>query len=98
MEEVLRILHTGGKFVCVETSQPKWRVVNAFYHLYLNKVVPLVGGLISGHKGAYRYLGTSALNFPRAEQIAGMLLRTGFRKVSYDYMTFGIVAKHVGTK
>lgn len=98
LKEVLRTLRSGGKFVCVETSQPRVRPLTILYHMYLKKAVPFIGGLISRRKFAYRYLGTSAINFPGAEKIADILLRAGFRRVSRRQLTFGVTAIHVGVK
>ena len=98
LSEIVRSLQVGGKFVCVETSQPKRRSLRILYHLYLMKIVPLVGWIISRRKNAYRYLGMSAANFPSAEEISRMLLNAGFREVSFKRLTFGIVARHVGVK
>ncbi len=98
LKEVLRTLRCGGRFVCVETSQPKQRPLKILYHLYLRKIVPWLGGLVSGRKAAYRYLGASAVNFPPAEQVAEMLLNAGFQEASFKLLAFGVVALHVGVK
>ncbi len=98
VREVLRVLRPGGKFVCIETSQPRWFPLRTLYQLYLRKVVPLVGGLMSGCKNAYRHLGMSAANFPPAEEIAEMLLSAGFREASFKHMAFGVVAMHICVK
>jgi demethylmenaquinone methyltransferase/2-methoxy-6-polyprenyl-1,4-benzoquinol methylase len=96
--EILRTLRLQGRFVFVETSQPKSLLFRVLYHLYLSRVVPLVGWLISGNKGAYHYLGISATNFPSAEEVSKMLSSAGFRNVSFRRITFGAVALHVGEK
>lgn len=98
LREILRVLCAGGKFVCIETSQPKRRPLKMLYHLYLQKVVPLLGWLVSRQKGAYKYLGLSAANFPEAEKIRTVLLNVGFRIVLFKRLTFGIVALHIGLK
>lgn len=98
LKEVLRALRPGGKFVCVETNQPRHGLLRILYHLYLRKVVPLIGGLVSGCKGAYHYLGMSAANFPSGEEIREVLLSVGFREVSFRRMALGVVGMHVGTK
>jgi len=98
LKEIVRVLQPRGKFVCIETSQPRPRLLRILYHLYLRKVVPFVGGLVSRRESAYRYLGVSATNFPAAEEIAYMLSRAGFPEVSFKRMTFGVVALHLGNK
>ncbi len=98
IQEVYRTLRKGGKFVCVETSQPSLRPISLFYHMYLRKILPLIGGLVSKRKLAYRYLAVSAINFPRAEEISDLLLRAGFRKVSFKHLTLGLVAIHISVK
>ena len=98
LKEVLRALRPGGRFVCVETSQPSRRLFRVLFRLYCMKMVPLVGWLISGRRGAYRYLGLSAANFPSGEEVAAMLLNAGFRRASFVPRTFGVVALHVAVK
>ncbi len=98
LKEVLRTLRPSGWFACVETSQPRWRLVRDVYHLYLRRVVPLVGSLISKKRGAYRYLALSAENFPPALKIAEMFREVGFRSVSFRQLTGGIVAIHRAVK
>ena len=98
LKEVVRALRFGGKFVCVETSQPKLHPLRILYHLYLTRIVPLVGWLVSRRKNPYRYLGTSAANFPPAEVVARILFDAGFQEVSFKHLTLGLVALHLGTK
>ncbi len=96
--EALRILRPGGKLVCIETSQPEWAPLRILYHLYLRKIVLLVGGLISRHKDAYRYLSVSAIGFPTAAGIVDILLEAGFRDVAFKHIALGSVAIHVCLK
>ncbi len=98
LKEACRTLRPNGKFVFVETSQPKRRELRKLYHLYLVKIVPLAGWLVSKTKNPYRYLGMSAANFPLAEEIADMLMGAGFHKVTFKRLTLGLVALHEGTK
>lgn len=98
LQETLRSLHTNGKLVFVETSQPKSQFIRTIYHLYLTKIVPNIGWLFSRQKSAYNYLGKSAANFPSAEKIASTLKKSGFKKVFYTQITLGAVALHIGLK
>ena len=98
MKEIVRILRHGGRFVSVESSQPRGRLLLTLYHFYFLKVVPFIGWLFSRQRSPYRYLSLSITNFPSAQAIAKMLLRVGFRKVSVERFNFGTVALHIATK
>jgi demethylmenaquinone methyltransferase/2-methoxy-6-polyprenyl-1,4-benzoquinol methylase len=98
LKEALRVLRLGGRFVCVETSQPDSRLLRAVFQLYCLRIVPLIGWLVTRQRDAYRYLGVSAANFLSAEKLSAMLVNDGFRKVSFVHYTFGAVGLHVATK
>jgi demethylmenaquinone methyltransferase/2-methoxy-6-polyprenyl-1,4-benzoquinol methylase len=96
--EVARILRPGGRYVILEFTTPRAAPIRAAYHLYFHHVLPLVGGLLSGNRAAYRYLPESVAHFPAPAQLAARLRAAGFRDVSWSIMTFGTVALHVAVK
>ncbi len=98
LEEVLRVLPPGGRYVIVESSQPKCRLVRWLFHLYLRVFVAKVGQWISGNKGAYNYLAESAANFYAPDEVKKMLLEAGFRDVAYHPLFFGAAGIHVAVK
>jgi demethylmenaquinone methyltransferase/2-methoxy-6-polyprenyl-1,4-benzoquinol methylase len=98
LEEILRVTRYGGKFVVVETSQPTSYPLRIALHFYLGKIVPLIGGLISRNKDAYRYLGISAMNFYSAENVREILRHSGFERINFKSLAFGIAAIHVSIK
>jgi demethylmenaquinone methyltransferase/2-methoxy-6-polyprenyl-1,4-benzoquinol methylase len=59
-------------------------------------VLPVIGGAISGTREAYEYLPESVRKFPRAPELAQMMRDAGFGTVDWEFLTFGIVALHVG--
>ena len=59
-------------------------------------VIEVIGGLISGASDAYTYLPDSVRKFPDAPGLAAKMSAAGFRDVSFERMTFGIVALHTG--
>ena len=95
LREVRRVLRPGGRFVILEFSTPRNRLVRATYHSYFHHVLPFVGRLISGHRTAYTYLPMSVAQFPTEERLADRLRRSGFDEVSWQRLTFGIAAIHV---
>jgi demethylmenaquinone methyltransferase/2-methoxy-6-polyprenyl-1,4-benzoquinol methylase len=98
LKEATRTLKNKGRFTCVETSQPKNSLVRGFFHFYCLRIVPLIGGLISGRKAAYKYLGKSAANFPFPQDILAMLKKAGFKRATFKPLSFGIVGLYFATK
>lgn len=98
LKEATRTMKKDGRFACVETSQPNSRLVRAFFLFYCLRIVPFVGGLISGRKAAYKYLGKSAANFPLPQEIVAMLKRAGFRKATFKPLYLGVIALYVAKK
>lgn len=98
LKETLRILKPGAKLVVLEFSNEITSFVKPFYHLYLEKIMPLVGGIVSGNQEAYRYLASSVKSFSKPEELKNQLLKIGFENVYYTPLTFGIAYIHVGIK
>lgn len=98
LAEVLRVLSAGGRYVIVETSQPKSKLLRTLYHLYLRQLVFRLGYRLSGNRGAYHYLAESAARFYTAEEVAEMLVTAGFRQVSCRRLFWGAVSIHVAVK
>ena len=98
LAELHRVLKAGGTAAILEFSTPPNRAFRALYGFYSGWVLPRLGGLLSGSPDAYRYLPESVRNFPGAELLADEMRQAGFCDVSFERMTFGIVALHLGRK
>ncbi len=98
LAEIVRILSTGGRFVCVETSQPRSKVIRRLFHLYLRWFVYGVGRLISGNKTAYRYMAESAARFHGPAQVNSMLRAAGFSAVRHRGFLLGAIGLYVALK
>lgn len=94
--EMRRVLRPGGALAILEFTQPPNQAFAAAYNWYSRRVLPVVGGAISGAPEAYRYLPESVRKFPGAPALAGMMMESGFGPVDWEYLTFGIAALHVG--
>jgi demethylmenaquinone methyltransferase/2-methoxy-6-polyprenyl-1,4-benzoquinol methylase len=98
LREVCRVLVNGGRFVILEFTTPRNAVMRPLYRLYFHYVLPLVGGIVSGHRTAYRYLPASVAQFPAEEELASRMQAAGFSDVQWTSLSFGIAAIHVGRK
>jgi demethylmenaquinone methyltransferase/2-methoxy-6-polyprenyl-1,4-benzoquinol methylase len=97
-EEFLRVLKPGGVAAILEFSQPTNPAFGALYGFFSTRVLPQVGGMISGSRDAYSYLPESIKRFPGAEDLAALMKAAGFQRVEFERMTGGAVALHLGYK
>jgi demethylmenaquinone methyltransferase/2-methoxy-6-polyprenyl-1,4-benzoquinol methylase len=98
LSEVYRVLASGARFVILEFTTPPSAVVRTLYHFYFHHLLPLIGGVISGHRTAYKYLPRSVANFPAEAALAQHMRDAGFVDVRWESLSLGIAAIHVGRK
>lgn len=96
--EMHRVLKVDGKLVILELSVPSNAFVRWCYKLYFLKMLPAIGGWISGDRGAYEYLPASVLKFPAPDKFMDMMRGAGFSEVSQRSFTLGICRMYVGLK
>ncbi|MGA2275942.1 MAG: bifunctional demethylmenaquinone methyltransferase/2-methoxy-6-polyprenyl-1,4-benzoquinol methylase UbiE [Bryobacteraceae bacterium] len=96
LKEMRRVLAAGGMAAILEFSQPPNRAFAALYHFYSRRILPVIGGALSGSRDAYAYLPESVRKFPAAAELADEMRRAGFTEVSYEYLSGGIAALHRG--
>ena len=98
LAEILRVIRPGGRFVIIETSQPPNPVLRSLFHFYLRYVTAPVGGILSGHYGAYKYLAHSARQYFTREELAELLYSAGFSRVDSQPLMGGIAGIFTATK
>ena len=96
LAEMRRVLRPGGMAAILEFSQPPNALFAALYHFYSRRVLPLIGGALSGSRDAYTYLPESVRKFPSAEELAEEMRHAAFEEVRYERFTGGIVTLHLG--
>ena len=94
LAEANRVLKPGGRFFCLEFSQVVLPLLSRLYDLYSFKVLPAMGGAVTGDPEAYRYLVESIRRFPPQDELAQMLRDAGFDQVDYRNLSGGIAAIH----
>ena len=98
LAEIFRVLAPEGRFVIVESSQPKSRLIRKLFHLYLRWFVSRVGYWLSGNRGAYQYLAESARRFYGPDEVKGLLLSVGFKEVLYQSLMLGAAGIYLAVK
>lgn len=96
LQEMVRVVKPGGKVLVLEMTFPRNLRLRAFFTWYLNHVIPVVGGLISGNSSAYRYLPDSIQDFLHPDQLADLFQNAGLRSVEEFPLTFGLTYLHEG--
>jgi len=96
LKEAFRVLRIGGHFLCLEFSAVDVPGLDTLYDLYSFNVIPALGRSVVGDAEAYRYLVESIRRFPKPNDFAAMIAAAGFRRVSAQPLTGGIVALHSG--
>ena len=98
LTEMYRVLKPGGKVVILEFSTPERFPMKQLYRFYFKKILPWIGGIVSGNRKAYEYLPTSVFAFPQGGQFLNIMQSCGYRRVLQRRLTFGIASLYVGEK
>ena len=98
LAELSRVLKPGGWVAVLEFSRPTNVILRPVFGLYFRKLLPWLGGLVSGSRSAYSYLPASVQKFPDQSQLSLLMEQAGFDQVGYENLTGGIAALHMGRR
>ena len=98
LSELLRVLKPNGVVAILEFSEPVSGLFRRLVGFYNRNLLPRIGGLLSGSRGAYEYLPDSISRFPNQETLAGMMRAAGFEDVRFENLSGGIAALHTGRR
>jgi len=98
LAEANRVLKKGGKFICLEFSKVNDYFLQKIYDAYSFNVIPKIGEVVLKDRSSYQYLVESIRRFPTQENFKKMIEEAGFKNVSYQNLSFGAAAIHIGTK
>ncbi|OFX83151.1 MAG: bifunctional demethylmenaquinone methyltransferase/2-methoxy-6-polyprenyl-1,4-benzoquinol methylase [Bacteroidetes bacterium GWF2_33_16] len=98
LSEIFRVLKPKGRLIVLEFSKPNRFPVKQFYHFYFKVVLPLIGRIVSKDKSAYTYLPESVMRFPEKVNFINLLEQIGFKKCSFQSLSFGIACIYIGNK
>lgn len=92
LREARRVLRPGARLVVLDFFRPRRAVTRAVQAIYNRQILPLVGGLVSGDRGAYHYLARSIERFSTREEVEEMARAAGFGEVRGEDLTLGVAA------
>ena len=98
LQEMCRVLKSGGKALILEFSQVRSEALKSLYDAWSFGMLPILGRLVADDEDSYRYLAESIRKHPPQEELAGMMREAGFEDVRYRNLTGGIVAIHSGVR
>ncbi len=95
--EFARVLRPGGRIALLEVAEPNARVLRLFHGFYFQKMVPVIGGLLSDRQ-AYSYLPKSYAYLPAPEELISMIEASGFDSVHRKVLGLGAAQLITGTR
>jgi demethylmenaquinone methyltransferase/2-methoxy-6-polyprenyl-1,4-benzoquinol methylase len=95
--ELARVVRPGGRIALLEVSTPDNPVLKTGNGFYFNRIVPLIGGLLSD-RSAYQYLPRSMAYLPAPETMIDMLRQAGFTDARRTQLSGGLTQLIAGTR
>lgn len=96
--ELRRVLKPNGWAAVLEFSRPVVPGFRSLAAVYCTRLLPRIGGIISGSRSAYEYLPDSVSRFPDQETLSAMMTAVGFVGVGFENLTGGVAALHTGRR
>ena len=87
LKELRRVLEPGGWLAVLEFSKPEARSFRKLFEFYFQRLLPAIGGIVSGSQSAYRYLPDSVMRFPDQAGLAGLMSQAGFVQIEWQNLT-----------
>jgi ubiquinone/menaquinone biosynthesis methyltransferase len=97
LEEMRRVLGRDGRLVVLDFFRPQRVLTRAVQTLYNRRLLPLVGGAVSGDRAAYRYLAQSIERFSSRDEVEQLCRVAGFADVRGVDLTLGIAGMVVAS-
>jgi len=98
LQEMARVTKPGGRVMVLEFGQMQIPLIGGAYKFYSEKILPILGGWVTGQKDAYEYLQKSSAAFPCREGFLDLMKQAGsFSDMKYVPVSLGIAYIYIGT-
>jgi len=98
LKEIHRVLKPHGRLVMIEPAMPENPIVSLAFSFYFRFIMPIIGGIISGDRKAYKYLNDSVEDFPSPDDFMALIREAGFGHVKAFPHTLGMAMIYFGEK
>jgi demethylmenaquinone methyltransferase / 2-methoxy-6-polyprenyl-1,4-benzoquinol methylase len=98
LREQARIVKPGGRVVCLDATPPRPGLLLPLIRFYLDRVIPVIGTLLTGQPDAYAYLARTAQAFKTGQEIAVLMESAGLQDTRCRTFVFGAMSLVVGRK
>jgi demethylmenaquinone methyltransferase/2-methoxy-6-polyprenyl-1,4-benzoquinol methylase len=98
LSEMVRVIKKGGMVIILEFTLPRKGLMRRLFPIYFQRILPWMGGLISGDRGAYAYLPESVFHFASSENYEEIMRKVGLENVGSRSLTGGVASIISGTK
>ncbi|MEM8609950.1 MAG: bifunctional demethylmenaquinone methyltransferase/2-methoxy-6-polyprenyl-1,4-benzoquinol methylase UbiE [Myxococcota bacterium] len=88
LREMARVTKPRGRVAVLELSEPNVGMLSPLARFHVRKVIPRIGGMLSGSR-EYRYLQQSIAAFPPADEFAQQMEGAGLEVLEVLPLTFG---------
>ena len=96
LAELARVVKPGGRVLVLEFSPPPRGLLGSLFRFYFARVLPLVGGCISGDREAYRYLPRTVSQWMEPGELVRRMQSAGLSDCGYELLSCGITSLHWG--